>query len=145
MSDLYGIEIFSKSGNVSLYRPGSYDNMESKRWPLAEAEEIAWKLFVERRPTYVAFGSGDHEFRMWSDEITSYGNFCHTGVRWAEWYVDVEVNGRRWRYRPVASLDDFDAADELAEIAATLHPDVTRVWTGCSDSDEEYEHETREG
>lgn len=137
--DDYGIEIYSaRTGVMTRYRR---DGGETDAWGLAEAEEYAYQALLTRNATYVTVGNGGHEFRMWGENVTDYGNFTftHTGLRWSEWYVDVEVNGRRWRYRPVADLDDYPAADELAEVAAGLHPDVTRIWVGRSDGTEEDE------
>lgn len=150
----YGIQFCNRSGNFSRYRLGGSDDGPAPRWNLTEAEKIAYQLF-ERLGThtdgncaYVMFGNGDHEFRIWGAAVAgqdSWGNFDGPNLRWAPWYVDVEINGHRWRYRPVADLRDYADADELAEYVAELHPHVTRVWVGASDGSEEFEHETREG
>lgn len=143
--DSYGIEVHAKGrGNVRVdYRSG--DNSDGLWDNLSEAEEFAYDLLTTGRYTYVTVGDGEHEFRMWRPGVTSFGEFNHPDVRWSDWYVDVEINGRRWRYRPIADLDDYDAADELGEVAATLYPDVTRIWWGSSDTGQEFQASTREG
>lgn len=123
----YGIDIQSSRGSKSRYRADG-----EERWDLGEAAEIAAGLLETRSATYVTVGDGEHEFRL-----------CRVDVeRWAEWFVDAEMVGRRWRYRPLADLGDYGDADNLAEEAAELHPDVTRVWIGRSDGSEEQESET---
>lgn len=136
--DGYGIMIDTERLGTSRYRLA---DGETGTWELPEAEEIAYNLLKLRHARYVTFGNGEHEFRMWGDNVTDYGNFNHPHIRWSDWFVDVEINGRRWRYRPVADLDGYEAADELGGAAANLYPDVTRVWTGASDGSEEYETE----
>jgi hypothetical protein len=150
MASQYGIQFCSRAGNVSRYSPGDgigdVDGTFGYRWDLDQAEYLAHTLVAERPCAYVSFGNGEHEFRKWGSVVAdqdSWFEFRGPDLRWAAWYVDVEINGHRWRYRPVADLDDFAAADELAETAATLHPHVTRVWVGASDGSEVFEHETR--
>jgi hypothetical protein len=144
MQDGYGILVNTgRSTNVGRYRMEGED-----RWDLEEAERIAYRLLAECDLVYVSIGNGGHEFRMWGTAVareSSWKNFTGPDLRWAPWYVDVEINGHRWRYRPVADLRDLAAADELAEYVAELHPHVTRVWVGASDGSEEFEHETDEG
>lgn len=138
--DGYGITTASRRGTAQYRLTGT------DQWELAEAEEIAHRLLDRSPVIYVSVGDGEHEFRAWGTDVTSYGyeNFDHPGIRWAAWYVDVEINGHRWRYRPVADLDSYDTAEEIAERAATLEPDVTRIWIGASDGSEEFELQTRE-
>jgi hypothetical protein len=131
--DGYGIQVDTPSRGSSRYRRGEED-----RWDLAEAEALAMNLLLSRRVNYVTVGNGDHEFRRWSSSVTDFGNFNHPDLRWAEWYVDVEINGNRWRYHPLADLDDYEAADDLAVQAVELAPDVTRIWLGRSDGSEEH-------
>ena len=136
--DGYGVSFATNRGQ-SRYR-----TRDSSDWDLAEAEQIAFGLLESRGARYVTFGNGEHEFRMWGENVQDAGNFTvtDTGPRWSDWYVDAEINGHRWVYRPVADLGDYGDADNLAEEAAELHPDVTRVWVGCSDGGEELESET---
>lgn len=136
----FGINVFVDKRGVSRFRRDG-----EERWDLAEAEELAFASFEAGRYAWVSLGNSDeHEMRMWGPDVTDFGNFNHDGHRWARYYVDVEINGRRWRYRPLADLNDFESADELGELAATLHPTVTRIWTGASDGSMELEQDTRE-
>lgn len=139
--DGYGVQTQMPRSGTSRYRVGDED-----AWDLTEAEGIAYGLLVAYEPNYVTFGNGEHEFRAWAKDVTYIGNFTdtHTGPRWSQWYVDVEIDGHRWVYRPVADLDDHAAANALAELAATLHPDVTRIWVGESDGACEFETVTAE-
>lgn len=131
----YGIQLYHERRGLYRFKVDGVGEWES---PTA-AESLAYWAFTERSlGQYVTFGNGHHEFRMWRDGIDSWNNFTHPDARWAEWYVDVEISGHRWRYRPVADLDDLDAAEELADEAHHL-PGVTRVWIGKSDGSEEYE------
>lgn len=142
--DGYGIQIHTERRGTQRFRLGFGADQED-RWELAEAEELAHNLLHDRNSVvYVAFGNGEHEFRRWGgDMVTTFGNFSHPGCRWATWYVDVEINGHRWRYRPVADLDNEEAATDVAEAAFDL-PEVTKVWTGNSDTGEEYEDDKYE-
>lgn len=138
MSELYGILVHSERTGTSLYRTGSQSGDDGKNWTLEEAERTAYELLTsDRRYIFVGFGNGEHEFRAWDEHFTNYGNFNHPNLRWAEWYVDVEIDEHRWRFRPCADLNDWAAAEEMAHIAVTLHPVVTRVWMGRSDGSEE--------
>jgi hypothetical protein len=139
--DGYGIAVHTATVGSSRYRAGDTDSMGTPRGGRVRLREAA--RLAGASPTS-AFGNGDHEFRMWATTVDGFVNFDHPGLRWAEWYVDVEINGHRWRYRPLADLDDADKADGLATRAAELYPDVTRIWVGRSDGSEEYESEVFE-
>lgn len=135
----FGININGPRG-ASRYRA---DEVET--WELDEAAERAFALLHSRQAAYVTVGDGNHELRIWGDvDHSSYGNLSHNG-RWAEWYVDVEINGRRWQYQPLADLDDWDAADSVAEEACELHPHVKKLWVGRSDGSEESESDVDPG
>lgn len=138
----YGIEVCTVGMGPRRYRGTASSNEPAQVWDLPEAEETAFRLLTRMsetgRAVYASFGNGEHEFRMWADGITDHGDFNRPGLRWADWYVDVEINGHRWRYRPCADLSDDDQADELAELALTLRPAVTKVWFGASDGSEEW-------
>ncbi|MEU7904092.1 hypothetical protein [Actinoplanes sp. NPDC049118] len=133
--DGYGIQIDTESRGTSRFRAGG-----AETWDIEEAEALAFPLLESRRARYVTFGNGEHEFRIWGENVSDLGNFndTDTGPRWSDWYVDVEINGHRWVYRPCAELSEYPDADELAETAASLAPDVTRVWLGRSDGSEEH-------
>lgn len=139
--DKYGIAMHIRAMGTVIYRPGG-DDQGGKRYELGEAEEVAYKLEVERRPIYVTVGNGEHEFRRWHPGVTDWGNFrsTTTGMRWSEWYVDVEMASRRWVYHPALDLPDYDRAEECAMEAVEL-PEVTRIWIGHSDTGEEFERE----
>lgn len=124
--DGYRIEIATSNG-PRVYRHGGEVNFD-----LAEAAEIADGL-LERNTSalYVTVGNGEHEFRLTAEQ---------DGDRHAEWYVDVELGGKRWRYRPMADLDSYEASGEVGEPAEALD-EVSRVWIGRSDGSEEYETE----
>lgn len=128
--DTFGIAMHGGRG-TSLYRAGGV-----AEWDLAEAAEIAQGLLDGGRGEYVTVGNSEHEFRLLPD---------NEGDRHAEWYVDVEVGDRRWRYRPLADISDYEAADELAASAANDLPDITRVWIGRSDGGEEYDTPANDG
>lgn len=135
MSDGYGIEVHMGDLGSQRYRMDGHD-----RWDLTDAEALAHHLLTSRdKVTYVSFGDGDNEFRAWSRNVSDFGAFGHPDVRWAEWYVDVEINDHRWRYRPCADLADWEAADRMASQAAELTPVVTRIWLGASDGSEEFD------
>lgn len=136
--DGYGILVHTETRGSSRYRRGEDDH-----WDLAAAEAIAMDLLLSRRVTYVTIGDGEHEFRRWSSSVTESNGFDHPDLRWAEWFVDAEINGNRWRYRPLADLDSYDAADELAERLSEL-TDVTRIWVGNSEYGDEEVTETRD-
>jgi hypothetical protein len=138
--DGYGVSFATNRGQ-SRYRTG-----DSSEWDLAEAEGIANDLLLERQPIYVSFGNGEHEFRAWGGDSDGFGDFRDNGAgpRRSDWYVDVEIAGRRWHYRPLADLRDYSEADELAEEAAALAPDVTTIWVGKSDGSVEDVTEVRE-
>jgi hypothetical protein len=78
--------------------------------------------------------------------VDDFVNFDHPGLRWAEWYVDVEINGHRWRYRPLADLERFEHGGRRSPTRRrrATYPDVTRIWVGRSDGSEEYESEVFE-
>lgn len=134
--DGYGIEVGTVQG-VRQYSGGG-----EKRWDLGEAERKAYELLTERAPWYVTVADGKHEFRMWRpDFVDRPGGFDH-GQRWAEWYVDAEINGNRWIYRPLADLNEYGDADYLAEEAAGVD-EVTHIWVGRSDGSEEEEWPVR--
>lgn len=136
--DGYGIAINTGGIGGSRYSLGNVNT-----WDLADAAGLALELFHARRPVYVSFGNGDHEFRMWGDDVSEFGNFTHPGIRWSEWYVDVEINDERWRYRPVADLGDYQTAEDIAMRATDLD-EVTRIWIGRSDGSEEFEIDPHE-
>lgn len=141
--DGYGVLVSTLGRGSARYRinDGEIDTWDD----ILDAEAIAYSLLGSSgRVVYVSFGNGEHEFRRWADDVTEHHNFDHPGIRWAEWYVDVEINGHRWRYRPVADLDDQEAADGIADLASELRPDITRMWVGRSDGSEEYESEVFE-
>lgn len=137
--DEYGVLATLPDSGSIRYRQGDVD-----RWPLDEAAAIALDLAERRNADHVSIGNGDHEFRRWNESPSFTGNFndTPTGLRWADWYVDAEVRARRWVYHPVADMNDFDTAAEIADRAKELLPDVTRIWVGASDGSEEYEHLT---
>jgi hypothetical protein len=134
--DGYGIKIGTKRGEAR-YRSG-----DEEAWELDEACERAFALLHMRQAGYVIVGNDDHHFCMWGDvDRSTYDGFNQNG-RWARWFVDVEINGRRWIYQPAADIDDYEGAggaDDIAEQAAGLHPVVTRLWVGLSDGSEEVE------
>lgn len=133
----YGITISTDTSN------GRYREGDDNEWDLTEAERIAFELLESSsRVRSITVGNGTHEFRMWNPNVTDFGQFSHPGGRWSTWYVDAEINGRRWRYRPLADLDGWEDADLLSEEVAELHPDVTKVWTGASDGSKEFEYPT---
>ncbi len=136
----YGINI-----NMAGAPTGRYRESDAERWDLDEAERLAYEIVGGPRVASVSIGDGDNEFRMWNADVTDFGNFTYPGGRWAEWYVDGEINGHRWRYRPLSDLPDWESADLLGEILAELHPIVTKVWVGTSDGRTEFEYPTREG
>jgi len=125
-----------------------YTEGERQRFELAEAARIAVGLVDRPRTLFVSIGDGEHEFRLYREGVTSYGVMQEQveghGPRWAHWFVDVEMEGRRWQYRPVADLHEFSDADEIAEHAASLAPDVRWVWVGTSDGSQCQDWETRE-
>jgi hypothetical protein len=128
--DSFKIAIAGRNGD-RRYRHG-----DVAEWDLAEAAELAVELLDRGVGTqYVTVGNGEHEFRLMGED---------QGERHAEWFVDAQIGETRWRYRPMADLDDYPAADDLAEQAAALAPDVSRIWVGRSDGSEEFESETRE-
>lgn len=142
----YGIEIHTERMGTIRYRLGGNDHL-GVRLPLTEAEEKAHELLIGRNAVHVTVGDGEHEFRMWAHDAEGRylsSNFDRPGLRWADWYVDAEINGRRWRYQPIADIDTFSAAEDVAERACGLYPDVTRVWVGASDGSEEFEREVHE-
>lgn len=133
--DGYGVQTYTAARGSARYRAGDVDRWDS----ISEAAGVAASLLPRGRTAYVTVGNGEHELRMWRDDAEAFGSLSDTptGPRWAEWFVDVEIDGRRWQYRPLADLSEFDEADELAEAAAGLASEgVTRVWVGRSDGSE---------
>jgi hypothetical protein len=136
--DGYGIQIHTERLGTTRYRGPVLAGEPAQTWELAEAEEIAYQLLQDRNAVYATFGNGEHEFRMWRDNVTNFTNFDFPGVRWSEWYVDVEINEHRWRYRPCADLSEEDIATDTAAEAHEL-AEVTTIWVGISDTGEEFE------
>lgn len=129
----YGINVY-RNGETRRYRTGSTSEL-AERWNLPEAAEIAIALQNGRSgaTSWVTIGDGgSHEFRLFAEDVS--------GGRWADWYVDVEMAGRRWRYRPMADLDNMAEADETAAEVEELD-EITKIWVGASDGSEEYEKE----
>lgn len=142
--DGFGIELGTRSGTVRYVVTDGGERVES--WDNAQiAESHAHRLLMERKPRYVTIGDGRNEFRMWHPDWdpSENLNFGNNG-RWGTWYVDARINGRRWRFAPVANIDDLETAEENA-LRLREVPDVDLVWVGASDGSEEYEYETREG
>jgi hypothetical protein len=124
--DGYGINITTRSGS-RRYRHGGQDEFD-----LREATDLAADLLERNTGTLsVTVGNGEHEFRLIGPDADI--------ERHASWYVDVQIGELRWQYRPMADLGDYGDADGLAEEAAALYPDVTKIWVGRSDGSEEYE------
>jgi hypothetical protein len=136
----YGININMRGAGAVRYRAAGED-----RWDLTEAAAMAYDLLKGRDARYVTVGNGYHEFLMWGSDTGELGNFhdSGTGPRWSDWFVDVEINGHRWVYRPVFGISDQDTADNLVREARKLD-EVDRVWSGRSDGAEEYEYEQQE-
>lgn len=138
--DNFGIMINTQKTS-SRYRQGDQDE-----WDPTEAERIAYDLLhASNRNVSVTIGNDDHEFRLWHPDVSDFGNFSEPGGRWASWYVDAEINGHRWRYRPLAELRDWEDAAVAAEDLLELGNVVSMVWEGASDGSAEFEHpnETR--
>lgn len=132
--DGYGITI-TANGTDRRYRHGGQAEFE-----LREATDLAADLLERNTGTeYVTVGNGEHEFRLYGEQTMA------TDGRYAAWYVDAELAEHRWRYRPLADLGDYGDADGLAEEAAALYPDVTKIWVGRSDGTEEYESDVDAG
>lgn len=146
--DEYGISTAGNGISTAQYRRGG-----ESRWSLTEAAEIAVGLLGGRSGSYVSVGNGDHEFRLWANSpeyVPSNYDQTPTGPRWAAWYVDVAMVGKRWVYRPLADIGDYEEARNLADELADL-PMFTRdevrdddgeplCWIGASDGSETYEH-----
>jgi hypothetical protein len=138
----FAVSTWSRAGARGRYRRG-----EQETWDLITAEQIADELLG--RLSRVSVSNHDHEFWRWANldsaPLGDDRNFAYPERRWAPWYVDVHIgDSARWRYRPLATLNNYDDAAALAAEAARI-PEVTRVIFGASDDSEEFEHETREG
>jgi hypothetical protein len=121
--DSYAITL-GISDRTRRYRHGGQADFE-----LAEAVNLAGELFERNRDAeHVTVGNAEHEFRLCAADAE----------RHADWYVDAEVAGYRLRYRPMADLDGYDAADELAAALEQMD-EVRRIWMGASDGSEDYE------
>jgi hypothetical protein len=133
----YGIHINTSGAASARYRT---DGGQTSEWELAEAEALAYPLVeVFSTATFITVGNGDHDFRMWGKDVAEYGNFDHPDLRWAPFYVDVQINGHRWRYRPAADLDSWDEAEQIGDEGAKL-PEVEVMWIGKSDGSHEFEY-----
>lgn len=122
--DGFAISIGGKNGERRYRHDGT------EQWDLGEGIELAEELLGRNSTAnHVTVGNREHEFRLLRD---------NEGDRHADWYVDVRFNkqSQRWRYRPLADLDNYEAADELAGRAADDLPDITCVWVGCTDGTE---------
>jgi hypothetical protein len=126
--DGYGINVTTINGNTRRYRHGGQAEFELKA-----AAELAEDLAGRNGGiSHVTIGNGEHEFRL-------IGPDGDPEQRWSRWYVDVEIGELTWRYRPLADLDTYDAAEELARSVAEELPEITHIRFGSSDGNEEYE------
>jgi hypothetical protein len=138
----FHIKTAHEARGASTYRTGDAD-----AWDLDEAVRRAVELLFGRPgTTWVSVGNSEHEFRLWASDLSDVGNFTMGAdgtPRWDRWYVDVELSGRCWVYRPLADLQDEDDASPLVIALERLGADesvVGRVWTGTSDGGEGYEY-----
>ena len=120
----YDIEI-TTGRSTRLYHRG-----DEVRWELTEAARIAVEQLESTRAIRVDICDGEHAFRLWDDSIQERDEE-------STWYVDARIGDHRWQYDPTAKLEDYPAADDLAEKVAGLHPDVTFIWVGRTDGAEE--------
>lgn len=124
------------AGDWASYRSKGADSL-ADRLELPDAAQRAVELFDGGNGRLVVkVANSEHEMTLYPENDET--------ERQRDWFVDVELLGRRWRYREFADTDDFHAVDELSEIATMLYPDVTKVWYGKSDGSEEYEFQTWE-
>lgn len=137
----FRIKTAHEARSTSIYRTG-----DAETWELEEATRRAAELLNRPGMVNVSVGNSEHEFRLWAPGVEAPVNFrmgARETPRWSDWFVDVEIDGRRWVYRPLADLRDHREAAELHQRLDDLDVDdslMGRVWVGASDGGEEYEY-----